>query len=168
MPKKAKNTKTQGDAKILSAISNFHMEEEADGKELLQEVEESFKASAPLAQLNSYIHQNNERPAAVAPKQKMSLKAEKIDAFSLSEAMEKLAEVKRGLLTSVAIKSINCVGPMPALMTRRIGRYRAQLCLFSQDISAIRSVLRETMPTLQEVKSSASVKWVIDVDAFDL
>ncbi|MGB0864796.1 MAG: M48 family metalloprotease [Saprospiraceae bacterium] len=85
LAKKSKNKKTQGDAKILKAIASFHLEEEDEGKELLQEVEQSFASSASLAALNNYIHQNNERPAAEAPKQKMSLKAEKIDAFSLSE-----------------------------------------------------------------------------------
>ena len=90
------------------------------------------------------------------------------DAMSLGEAMEKLVEVKKCLQTSEKIKKLNCIGPMPALMTRRIGRYRAQLCLFSQDITTLRSALRETMPTLQEIKNTSTVKWVIDVDAFDL
>lgn len=90
------------------------------------------------------------------------------DAMTLSEAMEKLAEIKKCLQTSVHLKQLNCIGPIPALMTRRIGRYRAQLCLFSQNTAKLRAVLRETMPALQEIKNSQTVKWVIDVDAFDL
>jgi primosomal protein N' len=53
-------------------------------------------------------------------------------------------------------------------MTRRIGRYRAQLCLISPDMRQLRSVLRESMPEIELVKSTQKVKWVIDVDAFDL
>jgi len=90
------------------------------------------------------------------------------DAVNLSEAMEKLIEIKRCLQTSAKIKQLNCVGPMPALMTRRIGRNRAQLCLFSQNTTTLRAVLRETMPVLQAIKNSSTVKWVIDVDAFDM
>lgn len=90
------------------------------------------------------------------------------DAMNISEAMEKLTEIKRCLQVSEKIKGLNCIGPMPALMTRRIGRYRAQLCLFSQDTARLRAVLRETMPALQEIKNSQTVKWTIDVDAFDL
>jgi primosomal protein N' (replication factor Y) len=90
------------------------------------------------------------------------------DAMTLSEAMEKLAEIKQGLQTSVHLKQVNCIGPIPALMTRRIGRYRAQLCLFSQDAAKLRAALRETMPTLQSVKNTSTVKWVIDVDSFDI
>jgi primosomal protein N' (replication factor Y) len=90
------------------------------------------------------------------------------DAMTLSEAMEKLAEIKKGLQTSAHLKQLNCIGPIPALMTRRIGRYRAQLCLFSQDAAKLRAALRETMPTLQSVKNTSTVKWVIDVDSFDI
>jgi primosomal protein N' (replication factor Y) len=57
---------------------------------------------------------------------------------------------------------------MPALMTRRIGRYRAQLCLISQDYQALRSVLQQSMPALEQLASSARVGWSIDVDAYDL
>jgi hypothetical protein len=32
----------------------------------------------------------------------------------------------------------------------------------------LRSVLRESMPEIELVKSTQKVKWVIDVDAFDL
>ena len=90
------------------------------------------------------------------------------DAMTLSDAMEKLAEIKQVLQTSVHLKQINCIGPIPALMTRRIGRYRAQLCLFSPDVLKLRSTLREVMPAVQLVKNSATVKWVIDVDSFDI
>ena len=90
------------------------------------------------------------------------------DAMTLNEAMEKLAEIKQVLQTSIHLKQLNCIGPIPALMTRRIGRYRAQLCLFSQDTVKLRAALRETMPTLQSVKNTSTVKWVIDVDSFDI
>jgi primosomal protein N' (replication factor Y) len=90
------------------------------------------------------------------------------DAMTLSDAMEKLAEIKQLLQTSVHLKQLNCIGPIPALMTRRIGRYRAQLCLFSRDAVKLRAALRETMPIVQSVKNTSTVKWVIDVDSFDI
>ncbi|MFT5659101.1 MAG: primosomal protein N' (replication factor Y) [Gammaproteobacteria bacterium] len=90
------------------------------------------------------------------------------DAMNLGEAMEKLAQIKQCLQTSAKIKALTCIGPIPALMTRRIGRYRAQLCLLSRDTAKLRAALREAMPALQSVKNSQTVKWVIDVDAFDL
>ena len=90
------------------------------------------------------------------------------DAMTLSDAMEKLIEIKQVLQTSVHLKQLNCIGPIPALMTRRIGRYRAQLCLFSEDVLKLRTALREAMPAVQMVRNTATVKWVIDVDSFDI
>ena len=90
------------------------------------------------------------------------------DALSLLQATEKLDQIKHCLMASAARQNVKCIGPIPALMTRRIGRYRAQLCLISPDIRKLRSVLREAMPEIEEIKRTQSVKWVIDVDAFDL
>ena len=90
------------------------------------------------------------------------------DAMSLEQAVEKLDEIKRCLMTSVNRHGVKCIGPMPALMTRRIGRYRAQLCLISSDMRRLRRALSESMPEIETIKNTHLVKWVIDVDAFDL
>lgn len=90
------------------------------------------------------------------------------DALSLDQAIEKLNQIKQCLQASVARHQVKCIGPIPALMTRRIGRYRGQLCLLGQDTRELRSALREAMPGIEAIKSSASVKWVVDVDALDL
>ena len=90
------------------------------------------------------------------------------DALSLDQAIEKLNQIKQCLRASVARHQLKCIGPIPALMTRRIGRYRGQLCLLSQDIRELRNALREAMPEIELIKSTAAVKWVVDVDALDL
>ena len=90
------------------------------------------------------------------------------DALSLDQAIEKLNAIKQCLQASVARHRVKCIGPIPALMTRRIGRYRGQLCLLSQDIRELRNALREAMPEIELIKSTAVVKWVVDVDALDL
>lgn len=90
------------------------------------------------------------------------------DALSLEQAMNKLEEIRIQLDTLVKQAGIQCIGPMPALMTRRVGRYRAQLCLMSSDFRRLRSVLRTAMPGIENITSTHSVKWMIDVDAYDL
>ena len=90
------------------------------------------------------------------------------DALSLQQATDKLDEIKHCLADSTTRHQVKCIGPIPALMTRRIGRYRAQLCLISPDMRKLRSVLRESMPEIELIKSTQKVKWVVDVDAFDL
>ncbi len=90
------------------------------------------------------------------------------DAVELKAALQKLEDIKALLANAGRFDALSCVGPMPALMTRRIGRYRAQLCLISQDYQVLRSVLTESMPAIEELPSSARVSWSIDVDAYDL
>ena len=90
------------------------------------------------------------------------------DALSLDQAIVRLEQISQCLQVSVQKRGVKCIGPIPALMTRRIGRYRAQLCLMSDDIRQLRGVLREAMPAIKNIPSTHSVKWVIDVDAFDL
>jgi len=90
------------------------------------------------------------------------------DALSLRQATEKLDEIKHCLAASTIRHQVKCIGPIPALMTRRIGRYRAQLCLIGPDTRKLRSVLGEAMPAIESIKSTPKVKWVVDVDALDL
>ena len=90
------------------------------------------------------------------------------DATELKLALAKLDEIKALLQPARRFAALSCVGPMPALMTRRIGRYRAQLCLLAEDYQALRSVLSQTMPAIQQLSSSPRVSWNIDVDAYDL
>ena len=90
------------------------------------------------------------------------------DAIELEQALAKLEEIRAIVAIASRFDALSCVGPMPALMTRRIGRYRAQLCLIAQDYQVLRSVLSEAMPAIQQLPGSARVNWNIDVDAYDL
>jgi primosomal protein N' (replication factor Y) len=90
------------------------------------------------------------------------------DALELQQALDKLEEIKALLRQAALFERLASIGPIPALMTRRIGRYRAQLGLLGSDYQSLRAVLQETMPAIQEVSSTARVNWSIDVDAYDL
>jgi primosomal protein N' (replication factor Y) len=90
------------------------------------------------------------------------------DALELQQALAKLEEIKSLLQRAALFERLDSIGPIPALMTRRIGRYRAQLGLLARDYQTLRAVLHETMPAIQEVASTARVNWSIDVDAYDL
>jgi primosomal protein N' (replication factor Y) len=90
------------------------------------------------------------------------------DATSLDEALKKLNEIKQKLLDIGKPSLVKCVGPMPALMTRRIGRYRAQLALISLDPTILRRYLRQARHVFESTASNAKVKWFVDVDPYDL
>lgn len=90
------------------------------------------------------------------------------DAQELTQALAKLEEIKALLQQARRFQQLSSIGPIAALMTRRIGRYRAQLSLLATDYQVLRSVLSEAMPSIQEIPSTPRVSWSVDVDAFDL
>ncbi|MEM7564730.1 MAG: primosomal protein N', partial [Pseudomonadota bacterium] len=90
------------------------------------------------------------------------------DATELKAALSQLELIRGCIESSDRIDEIHCIGPIPALMTRRIGRYRAQLCLMSRDYQALRSVLYQSMPQIQQLPAKSGVNWNVDVDAYDL
>ena len=90
------------------------------------------------------------------------------DAVELENAMQTLERIKAELGAARAYSKLSCIGPLPALMTRRIGRFRAQLCLLSGDYRVLRSVLVEAMPAIEELAGSGGASWSVDVDAYDL
>jgi primosomal protein N' (replication factor Y) len=89
------------------------------------------------------------------------------DALELEAGLDKLAAIKKLLARAPGFEEIGCIGPLPALMTRRIGRYRAQLCLISPERRALRAVLSAAMPEIAELAGNARVNWTVDVDAYD-
>ncbi|MFQ5470448.1 MAG: primosomal protein N' [Gammaproteobacteria bacterium] len=60
------------------------------------------------------------------------------------------------------------LGPVPAPMERRAGRYRAQLLIQSDRRSSLQIFLRSWIPNFDSLRSSKKVKWSIDVDPADI
>jgi primosomal protein N' (replication factor Y) len=90
------------------------------------------------------------------------------DAQELQQALSKLETIKTLLQQSPRFQQLSTIGPIPALMTRRIGRYRAQLSLLTTDHRLLRAVLASAMPAIQEIPSTPRASWNIDIDAYDL
>ena len=90
------------------------------------------------------------------------------DALELEAAMEKLEAIRNILAQAPQFGALSCIGPMPALMTRRIGRYRAQLSLLARHHTELRALLGHCLPQIESLPSTDRVSWNIDVDAFDL
>ena len=91
-----------------------------------------------------------------------------VDAVELALAMQKLDQLKQILTELNTASPVKIIGPMPALMTRRIGRFRAQLSILSDNTQAIRQILQQLMTKIQGIRNTAKSRLTIDVDPLDL
>jgi primosomal protein N' (replication factor Y) (superfamily II helicase) len=66
------------------------------------------------------------------------------------------------------MRGVQLLGPAPAPMERRAGRYRAQLLLHAGTHSPLQKFMSTWLPTLETLPEARRVRWSIDVDALDL
>ncbi|MBC3765968.1 primosomal protein N' [Neptunicella marina] len=59
------------------------------------------------------------------------------------------------------------LGPFPALMEKRQGRFRMQLLVQSQERGALQKALFVSMPQIEQLPLAAKVRWSLDVDPQD-
>ncbi|GLS92555.1 primosomal protein N' [Psychromonas marina] len=59
------------------------------------------------------------------------------------------------------------LGPIPASMERRAGKYRFQLLLQADHRALISKTLHQALPTLDKLPEGRKVRWSIDVDPID-
>jgi primosomal protein N' (replication factor Y) len=67
-----------------------------------------------------------------------------------------------------APRAVKLLGPVPAAMARRAGRYHSQLLLESADRGALHRLLSGWLEKLAELPSGRRVRWALDVDPIDL
>jgi primosomal protein N' (replication factor Y) len=91
-----------------------------------------------------------------------------VDAVALEMALERLQALKTLLETLAQAQPVKIVGPIPALMTRRVGRYRAQLSVLAEDFQALRRLLRRVMPEIEKQRNTQKSRLSIEVDPLDL
>ncbi len=80
---------------------------------------------------------------------------------------EACAEAER-LLKDMALGGIELLGPVPAPMERRAGRYRAQLLVQANARAPLHKLLATWLLTLENMPSGRQVRWSLDVDPVDL
>ncbi len=78
-------------------------------------------------------------------------------------AMEFLEDA-RVCAVRLAEKSVMALGPVPAPMERRAGRFRAQLLLQSDERAPLHGLLMPWLEELETLKSARRVRWSLDVD----
>jgi primosomal protein N' (replication factor Y) len=71
----------------------------------------------------------------------------------------KLARVPHGL---------KVLGPAPAAMAKRAGRYHAQLLLEARERAPLHRTLDEWLPDVESIKAPRDLRWSLDVDPLEL
>ena len=65
-------------------------------------------------------------------------------------------------------RGMRLLGPAPAAMAKRAGRYHAQLLLESADRAGLHRFLDAWLPALESLPSGRRVRWALDVDPIEL
>jgi primosomal protein N' (replication factor Y) (superfamily II helicase) len=73
----------------------------------------------------------------------------------------------RGLARRVPA-GMRLLGPVPAAMAKRAGRYHAQLLIESRERRPLHAFLDEWLPQVEQLKSARAVRWSLDVDPQEL
>ncbi len=73
------------------------------------------------------------------------------------------AALKRTLPATVSIG-----GPVPALMERRIGKFRANLLLTAEDRAVLASAIRQLLAQIERMPLANKIRWTLDVDAQEI
>jgi len=79
--------------------------------------------------------------------------------------LDEVAEILR--TNNLDQNQIEILGPVPAPMEKRAGRYRAQLLLQSKVRPPLHQLIQQNMPRIDELKTGRKVRWSLDVDPAD-
>jgi primosomal protein N' (replication factor Y) len=74
----------------------------------------------------------------------------------------------RELADQLATRNVRVLGPAPAPMERRSGRYRGQLLIQGDDRPGIQRFLGTWRNQLDDLKSGRKTRWSLDVDPIEL
>jgi primosomal protein N' (replication factor Y) len=86
-----------------------------------------------------------------------------------ADNLEQPEQFLRDLRQSVpAIAGVKLYGPLPAPMTRRAGRYRAQLLLQSSQRGVLHHCLQQLATAGEQHPMARRLRWSIDVDPVEV
>ena len=77
-------------------------------------------------------------------------------------------EQARLILEQTKETDILLMGPFPAIMERRAGRYRAQLLIQANNRKLLQSLFATYISQIENHKAAKKVRWSIDIDPMDL
>ncbi|HEY7995714.1 MAG TPA: primosomal protein N' [Steroidobacteraceae bacterium] len=89
------------------------------------------------------------------------------DSAKTREAALAFLTEARGL-AGARVPGLQLLGPVPAAMAKRAGRYHAQLLIESAERARLHTFLERWLPEVEQLKSARAVRWSLDVDPLEL
>jgi primosomal protein N' (replication factor Y) len=89
-------------------------------------------------------------------------------ATSLPPTIEFLRAARQAARLPRPPGTLKLLGPAPAGMAKRAGRYHAQLLLEARDRPALHRVLDDWLPQVEALRTPRELRWSLDVDPLDL
>jgi primosomal protein N' (replication factor Y) len=83
---------------------------------------------------------------------------------SRRELPETFLSDARGAAEGLGIRGVELLGPVPAPMERRAGRYRSQLMAMAERRADLQGFLERWLPCVESLRVAAKVRWSVDVD----
>jgi len=95
-------------------------------------------------------------------------RAEAVDMRAPESFLRLVRERAAHILNEHGARELALLGPLPAPMERRNGKFRAQLLLQCEQRAPLQNLLSALCPALEAMKESRSVRWSLDVDPQDM
>jgi primosomal protein N' (replication factor Y) len=69
---------------------------------------------------------------------------------------------------NIALPGVRLLGPLPAPMPKRAGKFRAQLHIHADNKAQLKTFLKEFVPILEATQGRDQLHWSLDVDPIDI
>lgn len=87
------------------------------------------------------------------------------EAHQVNQATDFLHAVKKMFMEN---KKIQLLGPIPAPMARKSGRFRMQLLLQAEQRVLLQNMLKSTVPNIEKLRQRQQVRWSLDIDPLEM
>ena len=74
----------------------------------------------------------------------------------------------RDLIANYRSVGVDILGPVPAPMEKKAGKFRIQLLLMSSNREKLHTCIEQALITIETLKSAKKVRWNLDVDPLDM
>ncbi len=85
-----------------------------------------------------------------------------------AQAPLKFLQELRDLAHVYPTNAVTILGPVPALIERRAGRYRAHLLLLAKERAPLHLLLNQLLTRLSQLPTSKRIRWGLDVDPMEV